>query len=189
MIAGLLPYLKWKLGDATKTPQQQEAYFESRIYPYFSEEARELAADSNWDPLTNRVTGAVDGETDELLHGDTQFAALVEIDNIEEVTATIQRPGETANREESVSTFQPRVVPNNAQDDQSIGNNTVSTIATNTSQLSLSGAALRETQQHLNQILQRLNNGQVTSLEDVRVQLETAAIAASTEARSAGLMQ
>jgi hypothetical protein len=34
-----------------------------------------------------------------------------------------------------------------------------------------------------------LNNGQVTSLEDVRVQLETAAIAASTEARSAGLTQ
>jgi hypothetical protein len=148
---------------------------------------RELAADSTWDPLSNRVTGAVDGETDDLLESDTQFAALVEIDNIEEVNATIQRPGET-NRDESVSTFQTRA-NNTQQDGQSSGNNSSSTLGTNASQLSLSGAALRETQQHLSQILNRLNTGQVTSLEDVRVQLETAAIAASTEARSTGLMQ
>jgi hypothetical protein len=188
MIAGLLPYLKWRLGDsARKTPRELEEWFESRIYPYFSDEARELAADSTWDPLSNRVTGAVDGETDDLLESDTQFAALVEIDNIEEVNATIQRPGET-NRDESVSTFQTRA-NNTQQDGQSSGNNSSSTLGTNASQLSLSGAALRETQQHLSQILNRLNTGQVTSLEDVRVQLETAAIAASTEARSTGLMQ
>jgi hypothetical protein len=162
-------------------------YYESRLNPYFSEEAIELAADGTWDTATHCVTGAIDGETDDLLGGDTQFAQLVEIDNIEEVrTAAPTRPGETTN--DSVSTFQPRTTPPADQQTAS-DDNSVSTMGTNATQLSSNGIALRETQQQLSQILQRLQNGQVTSLEDVRQQLEIAAITAATEARSGGPMQ
>ena len=188
MIGGLLPYLKWKLQQTGYTPAQNEKYYESRLYPYFSDEAKELAAEATWNPDTHCVTGAIDGETDDLLGGDAQIAQLVEIDNIEEVrpSATTQ-PSENAN--DSVSTFQPRAATAIAPSDDAAGDNSVSTMGTNTTQLSSNGIALRETQQQLSQILQRLNSGQVTSIEDVRQQLETAAITAATEARSSGVTQ
>ena len=89
MIGGLLPYLKWKLSQPAQTQAQNEQFFESRLYPYFSEEAKELAADATWDAATHCVTGAIDGKTDDLLGGDAQFAQLVEIDNMDEVRPTI----------------------------------------------------------------------------------------------------